>query len=101
MKEINFNEIIKYKMELKDKNSENIKFEIKEYFIATNFGWLSPNTPPVNHNKVVVLVWLEDEKVFQDVFGFFENNSWHLEELSDTGYEILGWFPYPYSPDNN
>lgn len=75
--------------------------QIKEKFIPTEFGWISEKTPPVNHNNVVVLVWLKNETLFQEVIGFYESNEWHLSCVDDEDYEVKGWFPLPYTPHNH
>lgn len=75
--------------------------QIKEKFIPTEFGWISSNTPPVNHNNVVVLVWLKNETLFQEIIGFYEESKWHLSDIDDEDYEVQGWFPYPYTPHNH
>jgi len=75
--------------------------QIKEKFIPTEFGWISEKTPPVNHNNVVVLVWLKNEKLFQELIDFYESNKWHLSYVNDKDYEVKGWFPFPYTPHNH
>jgi|GEM_PF-4231890 len=75
--------------------------KINERFIPAEFGWVSPKTPPTNHNSVVVLVWLKNEKVYQELIGFYESDNWVLYMVDDTDYEIHGWFPFPYTPNNH
>jgi len=70
-------------------------------FIATECGWVSPKTPPTNHNNVVVLLWLENEELYQEIIGFYEDNEWILNDADDTNYSVCGWFPYPYTPHNH
>jgi len=73
----------------------------KEEFKPTEFGWVSVKTPPTNHNNIVVLVWLKNETLYQELIGFYEHNEWHLDGVDDTDFEIKGWFPYPYTPHNH
>ena len=75
--------------------------QIKEKFIPTEFGWISEKTPPVSHNNVVVLVWLKNETLFQELIGFYEGDKWHLSNVDDEDYEVQGWFPFPYTPHNH
>jgi hypothetical protein len=75
--------------------------QIKEKFIPTEFGWISAKTPPVNHNNVVVLVWLKNETLYQEVIGFYDSNEWNLSNVDDEDYEVQGWFPFPYTPHNH
>lgn len=75
--------------------------QIKEKFIPTEFGWISVKTPPVNHNNVVVLVWLKNETLYQELICFFENGNWELTGVDDEDYEIQGWYPLPYTPHNH
>jgi len=75
--------------------------QIKEKFIPTEFGWISSKMPPENHNNVVVLVWLKNETLFQELIGFYEDNKWYLSDIDDEDYEVQGWFPYPYTPHNH
>ena len=74
--------------------------QIREKFIPTEFGWISAKTPPVNHNNVVVLVWLINETLYQEVIGYYESDEWHLSN-DDEDYEVQGWFPFPYTPHNH
>lgn len=75
---------------------------VKEYnFIPTEFGWVSVTTPPINHNDVVVLVWKKNIKMYQEVIGYYENDQWVIGGIDDTDFEIHGWFPYPYTPNNH
>lgn len=69
-------------------------------FKPTEFGWVSPKTPPVNHNDVVVLLWLVFDETYHESIGYFENGKWYINEAYDD-YEIQGWFPYPYTPHNH
>lgn len=75
--------------------------QIKAKFIPTEFGWISVKTPPINHNNVVVLVWLKNETLFSELIGFYESDEWHLSAVDDTDYEVQGWFPFPYTPHNH
>lgn len=75
--------------------------QIKEKFIPTEFGWISPKTPPTHHNNVVVLVWLKNETLYQELIGYYESKKWALSRVDDEDYEIQGWFPYPYTPHNH
>jgi hypothetical protein len=78
-----------------------MEITIKEKFVPTEFGWVSHKTPPTNHNSVVVLLWLENEKIYQEMIGFYEDQEWHLSDVDDDDYEVLGWFPFPYTPHNH
>ena len=71
----------------------------REDFIPEEFGWVSSLTPPTIHNNVVVLIFLVDESLYVERFGFFENGEWIIDE--EDKHTIKGWFPYPYTPDNN
>ncbi len=75
--------------------------QIKEKFIPTNFGWISEKTPPVNHNNVVVLIWLKNDKIFDETIGYYQGNQWQLSNFNETDYEVKGWYPYPYTPHNH
>lgn len=70
-------------------------------FIPTECGWVSNRTKPVNHNNVVVLLWLKNETHYQEIIGFYEKKQWHIDHVDDTDYEVIGWFPIPYTPDNH
>lgn len=70
-------------------------------FIPGEYGWVSQDTPPVNHNTVVVLLWLINEQVYQEVFGFYEKGKWFLRGVDDDEFDIKGWFAYPFTPNNN
>ena len=73
-----------------------------EDFIPAEFGWVSSKTPPINHNKVVVLAFLNTEKIYDEVLGFHVHGKWHLLDIDNLeDYEIHGWFPYPYTPHNH
>lgn len=76
---------------------------IKEKFIPTEFGWVSPKTPPSNHNNVVVLIWFNG--LYFEKMGFFEDEDWIVYDLDndmrESAYEIQGWFPIPYTPHNH
>ncbi len=78
-----------------------VMIQIKVKFIPTEFGWISVKTPPVNHNNVVVLVWLKNETLFQELIGYYESDEWNLSNIDDTDYEVQGWFPFPYTPHNH
>jgi hypothetical protein len=73
----------------------------KQKFIATNYGWVSPLTPPVNHNQVVVLVFSTNNDLFLERLGYYENGEWEIYDDEFKDFIIYGWFPYPFSPDNN
>ena len=76
-------------------------------FIPTEYGWVSPDTPPVNHNSVVVLAWSEYEEMYFELIGYYEVGQWELCGISEVTNEpdpvfcVVGWFPCPYSPDNH
>ncbi len=74
--------------------------QIREEFIPTEFGWISAKTPPVNHNNVVVLVWLINEKLYKEVIGYYLSDEWNLSNDYED-YEVQGWFPFPYTPHNH
>jgi hypothetical protein len=70
-------------------------------FIPTQSGWVSPKTPPVNHNSVVVLVY--EDNIYYELIGYHEEGEWHIYHMDDETKEgkVCGWFPIPYSPNNN
>jgi len=73
-----------------------------EDFIPTEFGWVSSKTPPINHNKVVVLVWHKTDELYLEELGYYEHEKWQLDNDNNINdYEIHGWFPYPYTPHNH
>jgi hypothetical protein len=74
---------------------------MNEKFIPTECGWVSPKTPPVNHNNVVVLLLIENNEIYHETIGYYADDEWSFRDL---GYEIdtvVGWFPIPYTPHNH
>lgn len=72
---------------------------MKGKFIPTNCGWVSEKTPPQNHKNVVLLGYHKEDEMYYEFIGYYENGKWDLP----TDYEdceVRGWFPIPYSPNN-
>lgn len=86
---------------VKKMQEEENNMDIQEKFNPTEFGWVSVKTPPVNHNSVVVLVWMKTHKLYTEVIGYYEENEWEVRDVDDNDFEIQGWFPYPYTPHNH
>lgn len=76
----------------------------KEKFIPTNYGWISPHNHPVNHFNVVLLIFIKKDNMYKEMIGYFYENKWEFEYSEDEdakeSYEVKGWFPLPYNPDN-
>lgn len=70
-----------------------------KYFKAENHGWISSNNHPNNVRDVVVLIYDNEEEVYHQVMGYYENK-WFLRFEETDNYKVIGWFPIPYSPNN-
>ena len=74
---------------------------MNEKFIPTECGWVSPKTPPVNHNNVVVLLWVHDDEIYDEAIGYYADGKWNFRDLGYGIDKVVGWFPIPYTPHNH
>lgn len=70
-------------------------------FIPTECGWVSPKTPPVNHNNVVILLWCHFDEIYDEVIGYYEDGKWIFKSPGYNMDKVVGWFPIPYTPHNH
>ena len=74
---------------------------MNQKFIPTECGWVSTKTPPVNHNNVVVLLWIHDDEIYDEVIGYYADAKWNLPDLGYGIDKVMGWFPIPFTPNNH
>jgi hypothetical protein len=72
-----------------------------EKFIPTECGWVSPKTPPVNQNNVVVLLWCPENEIYDEVIAYYESDKWQFFSREYNFDKVVGWFPIPYTPHNH